>query len=184
MKKTLVVLFAILGLNLSFAQTKVGDATLPNTVTFSNASLKLNGAGLREKMWIDLYACGLYLTNKSSNANTVINADETMALKLHIVSGLVTQEKMVKAVNDGFEKSKSGKASDAEIKKFKGFFNDEIVDGTIFDIVYANGKTTVYRNGKEKGSIEGLAFKQALFGIWLGNKPADKDLKEDLLGGN
>ena len=66
--------------------------------------------------------------------------------------------------------------------KFKGFFNDEIVEGTIFDIVYVNGKTTVYRNGKEKGSVAGLAFKKALFGIWLGKKPADKDLKQGMLG--
>lgn len=182
MKNILALLMLFAATNLTIAQTTVGDATLPNTVTFSETNLQLNGAGMREKMWIDLYAGGLYLTNKSSNASTIIDADEPMAMKLHIVSGLVTQEKMVKAVNEGFEKSSTGKASAAEIKKFKGFFNDEIVDGTILDIVYVNGSTTVYRNGKEKGSVAGLAFKKALFGIWLGNKPADKDLKKGMLG--
>ena len=34
----------------------------------------------------------------------------------------------------------------------------------------------------KKGTIEGLDFKKALFGIWLGNKPADDDLKAGMLG--
>ena len=29
---------------------------------------------------------------------------------------------------------------------------------------------SVYKNGVKKGTIEGLDFKKALFGIWLGNK--------------
>ena len=40
----------------------------------------------------------------------------------------------------------------------------------------------VYKN-QEKGSLtEGLIFKQALFGIWLGDKPAQRSLKKELLG--
>ena len=39
-----------------------------------------------------------------------------------------------------------------------------------------------YKNGKKRGVIEGLAFKQALFGIWLGGVPADDSLKEEMLG--
>ena len=40
----------------------------------------------------------------------------------------------------------------------------------------------VYKDGKEVGMIEGLDFKKALFGIWLGAKPADKGLKNEMLG--
>jgi hypothetical protein len=41
-----------------------------------------------------------------------------------------------------------------------------------------------HKNGKMLGTIEGLEFKKALFGIWLGNNPADKDLKAGMLGSN
>jgi len=182
MKKILLVLAIVMSANFSTAQTKVGDVTLPNKVTLSGESMDLNGAGMREKLWIDLYAGGLYVQTKSSDANTVINADAPMAMKLHIVSGLVSQSKMVNAVNEGFEKSTSGKATAAEQAKFISFFNDEITKGDVFDIVYANGEVTVYKNDTKKGSIPGLEFKKALFGIWLGNKPADKDLKKGMLG--
>ena len=43
-------------------------------------------------------------------------------------------------------------------------------------------KYHVYKNGAKKGSIDGHDFKKALFGIWLGKKPADDDLKEGMLG--
>jgi len=164
------------------AQTKVGDVTLPNKITLSGEEMELNGAGMREKMWIDLYVGGLYVQTKSNDANTVINSDAPMAMKLHIVSGMVSQEKMIGAVTDGFEKSTSGKATAAERASSVACFNDEITKEDVFDITYANGKTIVYKNGTEKGSVSGLEFKKALFGIWLGKKPADKDLKKGMLG--
>ena len=40
---------------------------------------------------------------------------------------------------------------------------------------HAGDAVYLYKNGKERGKFPGLAFKQALFGIWLGGKPADDD---------
>jgi len=182
MKKILFLLAFVLCANVSMAQTKVGDVTLPNKVTLSGEEMSLNGAGMREKMWIDLYAGGLYVQTKSSDAAGVISSDAPMAMKLHIVSGMVSQEKMIGAVTDGFEKSTTGKATAVDKAAFIACFNDEITKEDVFDIAYAGGKTTVYKNGKEKGSVDGLEFKKALFGIWLGKKPADKDLKKGMLG--
>ncbi len=185
MKNVFLALVTVFSISFTQAQTEVGDATLPNTITIEGADLMLNGAGMREKLWIDLYAGGLYLNSKSKDANAVINADETMAMKLHIVSGLVSKEKMIDAVNDGFEASLNGNTAPMadKIAKFKGFFSEEIVKGNVFDIAYVKGKgSVVYKNGKEVGSIAGMDFKKALFGIWLGKKPADKGLKSEMLG--
>lgn len=182
MKKIAVLMMLVFFANVSFCQTKVGDVTLPNKVTLSGEEMMLNGAGMREKMWIDLYAGGLYLQTKSDVALDVINSDAPMALKLHIVSGMVSQEKMIGAVMDGFENSKAGKATTENKAAFIACFNDEITKEDVFDIVYSKAVTTVYKNGKEKGTVSGLDFKKALFGIWLGKKPADKDLKKGLLG--
>ena len=40
----------------------------------------------------------------------------------------------------------------------------------------------VYAKGQLQGLIRGLPFKQAVFAIWLGEKPADKSLKAGMLG--
>ncbi|MBL4662830.1 MAG: chalcone isomerase family protein [Flavobacteriaceae bacterium] len=185
MKNVLVVLIAVFSFNLVSAQTQVGAVTLPNTVNFGGQELALNGAGIRKKaMILKLYSGGLYLATPSSNANSVINSSDYMAIKLHITSGFVSSDAMKDAVEDGFDASMDGDTASlsSEITKFVSFFNDEIVEDNIFDITYqGNRGVVVYKNGTEVGSIRGLNFKKALFGIWLGDDPADKKLKNAML---
>lgn len=185
MKKTFLLLFAMAFIAVAPAQTKAGGATIPNTVSFEGEKLVLNGVGVREKFWMDMYAGALYLNAKSSNANTIMNADEPMAIKIHIVSKLISSDKMIDAVTEGFENSTNGNVAPlkTEIDKFIGFFRDEISKDDVFDIVYLPSKgVVVYKNGNEKGAIKGKEFKKALFGIWLSNKPADQKLKQGMLG--
>ena len=185
MKKGLLLFVAVLSMNLATAQTKIGSVTLPNSTNFGGEELVLNGGGIRKKAFFKLYSAGLYLTSKSNDANAIINADETMAIKMEITSKLVSSSRMKSAVNDGFEASMNGDTSSlsSEIEKFISFFNEEIVKKNVFDITYQKGKgAVIYKNGKELGVIPGMAFKKALFGIWLGSDPADDDLKEGMLG--
>ncbi len=166
------------------AQKKVGDAVLPVSETFHGETVILNGAGIREKLWIDLYAAGLYLNEKTKDANEVLNAEKPMSIKLHIVSKLISSEKMVEAVTEGFEKSTNGNtaAIQKEIDTMLGFFKEDIKKNDVFDLVYLPTKGVVaYKNGEEKGTVKGKEFKKALFGIWLSNRPADDDLKASLL---
>tara|TARA_R110002072_G_scaffold23949_2_gene81908 strand:- start:16573 stop:17136 length:564 start_codon:yes stop_codon:yes gene_type:complete len=186
MKNLLLLAVAMVSFNMTVAQTQVGAVTLPNTVNFGGESLSLNGAGIRKKaMVLKLYSAGLYLNEKSSDARAIMNADETMAIKLVITSGFVSSEAMSEAVEEGFEASTGGNTAPlkSEIKKFIGFFSAEIVEDDTFDITYQKGKGVVaYKNGKELGTISGMNFKKALFGIWLGNDPADSKLKKAMLG--
>ncbi|MGB7785398.1 MAG: chalcone isomerase family protein [Salinimicrobium sp.] len=186
MKKLVLLLLAIVAsVNLQ-AQKKVGDATLPTTETYEGQSLVLNGAGIREKLWIDLYAAGLYLNQKTKDADKVINSEDPMAIKLHIVSKLISSNKMVDAVTEGFEKSTNGNTAPIkkEIDQLLGFFKEDIHKNDIFDLVYLPSTGVIaYKNGEQKGVIKGKEFKKALFGIWLSNRPADDDLKESLLAG-
>lgn len=184
MKKLILAVIAVASITLGQAQTTVGDVTLPNTMTVEGTELVLNGAGIREKVFIDLYAVGLYLPEKTKKAKDIINADESMAMKLEIISFLISSDKMISAINDGFDLSMSYDTSPLkkEIETFKGFLSEKIVQGNVFDFTYTKDKgTVVSKNGKEVGVIKGLEFKKALFGIWLGSQPVDKDLKKGLL---
>ncbi|MBQ0733019.1 chalcone isomerase family protein [Aquimarina celericrescens] len=185
MKKLSVLFFVLISSMSVQAQIEVGDAVLPKTVQFNGETLTINGYGLREKIFIDIYAGGLYLKQKSNNASAISKADETMAIKLHIVSGLMSRSKMAGALRTGFEKSTNGNLQPYKerIEKFISFIKDEIEVDQVYDIVYEKGKgSVIYKDGKEKGYITGLDFKEALFGIWLGDKPADKGLKKEMLG--
>lgn len=186
MKKAFLLLFAIAFIASAPAQTKAGGATLPNTVSFEGEKLVLNGAGVRTKFFMDMYAGALYVNSKNNNANAIVNANEPMAIKLHIVSSLISSDKMIDAVNEGFDNTAKGNraALESDIQKFKAFFKDEIDKNDVFDLVYLPAEgVMVFKNGNKQGAIKGLEFKKALFGIWLSNTPADKKLKQGMLGG-
>ena len=168
------------------AQVTINGVTLPATVKAGESTLSLNGGGIRKKLFFKLYVGGLYLSEKSKDANAIINADKPMAVKLQITSSMISSENMSEAITDGFEASTGGNTAplkskiDAFVNMFK---KSEIVEGNVFDIVYVPGKgVESYKNGKLEGTIEGMDFKKALFGIWLGSKPADEDLKKAMLG--
>ncbi len=185
MKNTLLIIslfFIVLTTN---AQKKIGGVEIPTKVNFNETNLELNGAGVRSKYMMDMYVGSLYLTTKNDNGIIVMNDDKTMAIKLHIVSSLITTKKMVDAVDEGFKKSTKGKQSElkTEIDKFKAVFNPEIKENDVYDFVYIPEKgTVIYKNSKPTVTIKGLEFKKALFGIWLCSEPADSGLKASMLG--
>lgn len=185
MKKLISALGLVIIFQIGFAQKEISGVTPAKSIEISDKQLEFNGAGLREKLFLDLYVGSLYVTTKSSNATTIMNADESMAITLDIVSGLISSEKMISAINEGFENSLEGKVAPMKekIESFKNAFKDEIVKGDHFVIAYIKGNgTEIHKNGKKIKSIEGLEFKKALFGIWFCNEPADEDLKEGMLG--
>ena len=96
---------------------------------------------------------------------------------------MVTRERFIDALEDGFENTTAGKSTAEQIAQFKTFLKDPFVEGDEILLNYHKGDAVhLYKNGQERGAFKGLEFKQALFGIWLGGKPADSSLKDDMLG--
>ena len=73
---------------------ELAGVTLPNTTEVAGEILKLNGIGLREKFWIDIYVAGLYLPSYQKNAQSVINADIPKKLALEFIYSNVPQKRM------------------------------------------------------------------------------------------
>lgn len=163
----------------------VEGVDLPDTYSAMDTELKLNGAGTRSKWFMDLYIGGLYVPETIDNGEAIINADEPQAITLHIISGMITSDKMKSATMEGFENATGGDLSAIkdDVDAFLDVFSEEIKDGDVFDLVYLPGEgVRVLKNGEERSTIGDLEFKKALFGIWLSDEPAQKDLKEKMLG--
>lgn len=163
----------------------VEGVDVPETYSVMDTELKLNGAGTRSKWFMDLYVGGLYVPQTGNDGTAIINADEPQVITLHIISGMITSDRMTSATLEGFENSTGGDLSaiQDEVDQFLSVFEEEIVEGDVFDLVYQPGEgVKVLKNGEQRAVIGGLEFKKALFGIWLSDKPAQKDLKEKMLG--
>ncbi len=184
MKKILFFSLVCLAFISSAQTTKtISGVKVPLSTTVGSKELVLNGGGLREKYFFDLYVATLYLKAKSNEAGKVVYNDTEMAIHIKIVSDKVTREKFIETVREGFSTVTHGKATKEQINKFIGFFSDDIKNGDKIHLEFVPGTgLQVKKNGVLKGTIAGLEFKQALFSIWLGDKPVDDDLKKALLG--
>jgi len=181
-------IFLTVALNLVSLSIGMSDASamerLPSEIRAGEHRLILNGSGVRTKTLLELYVAGLYLTKPNSNSATIIAADEPMALRIKITSGFVSQSSLVDSLEEGFKNTTGGNTREIqrEIQQFRECFKDEIKKGDVFEMVYIPQQgVMVNKNGKHKGVVAGAKFKQALFGIWLSDKPADSSLKQALL---
>ena len=169
------------------AQTKINGVTLSPKIAPAKTELILNGGGVRTKFFMKVYVAGLYLQTKSKDAKEIIEADKPMSVRIHIISSLITSEKMADAIREGFEKSTGGKSEQfkKEIDVTCTIFQSEPIRvGDMFEIYYVSGQgVRSNKNGKGTGVvIPGLPFKKAMFGIWLSDNPVDYNLKQAMLG--
>ena len=166
--------------------TAADDAAFPETIQLTGETLALNGTGVRKKAFIKIYTGGLYLPEKSSDARAVIDMDVPMVVRLHFIYDGVSPKQLAEAWYEGFEASTGGNTEPiaAHIAAFNSFFAQEAGEGDVYQVDYIPGAgIRVSFNDAEKGAVDGgLAFKKAVFGIWLGDKPADNGLKEGMLG--
>lgn len=168
----------------SSAQTKIADITFPNSFIAGKDHLVLNGGGVRKKYWMEMYVAGLYLTSKSKDPDEIVASNSSMAIRICILSSLISSEKMREAVEEGFKKSTNDNtiAYKDKISKFQNAFSEPIKVGDVFDIVYTAEAILIYKNNLLKIEIPGLDFKKVVFGIWLGKNPADENIKAGMLG--
>ncbi|MCP4981164.1 MAG: hypothetical protein GY935_11795 [Gammaproteobacteria bacterium] len=149
-------------------------------------TLLLNGIGLREKFWVDVYVGSLYLPNKSNDVAEILSAPGPWRVQLDFIYKEVASKKLLDGWRDGFEKNQNAeslKQLQARIDQFYGYFESGAIkkDQYVFDYLPTKG-VRISKNKRELGLIEGEDFKNALLEIWLGNHPADKKLKKGMLG--
>ena len=79
--------------------------------TADGQSLVLNGAGLREKLWVDVYVGSLYLPSKSGDVAEILSKPGPWRVQLDIVYKEVSQEKLLKGWREGFEKNQDSETN-------------------------------------------------------------------------
>ena len=77
---------------------------LPDTIESGGHQLLLNGLGLREFLFIDIYVGGLYLPARTTDERVAIEPDVPKRLELHFVHR-VGVEDMRRSIDDAIEKN-------------------------------------------------------------------------------
>lgn len=166
------------------AATTVAGVKFPDNVTVGNQTLVLNGAGLREKFWIDVYAGALYLPHKATTADAVLAEKGPTRITMHLLHD-ISHNQFADAWNHDFRKNNSDQAYQAvkdRLERFNGFFPDS-KDGQQIVIDYVPGTgTSVSIDGKQVGTVAGADFHTALMRVFVGDHPPTDAIKAGFLG--
>ncbi len=169
----------------ALAGPKIAGVEFPDSVVVAGQTLQLNGAGLRKKFIIKVYAGGLYLAAPSKDAAAIVAADAPKRVRM-VFLRKVSKAQVLDAYREGFEKNSGGPglaALVAKLDRIAPAVPAELKEGTEMLVTYVPGEgTTVVVAGGSPATVEGKEFADALFRNWLGAKPADDGLKAGMLG--
>ena len=165
---------------------KVAGVEFPEQVELGGGKvLRLNGAGLRKRFVIKVYAGGLYLAEPSRDAAGIVAADAPKRVRMVFLRS-VARGQVLDAYRDGFQKNSPGPGlADlvAKLERIAPAIPSELKEGAEMLVTYVPGEgTTVVATGGGSATVEGKEFADALFKNWLGAHPADEDLKAGMLG--
>ena len=182
MRKLAVALSLLLLSSHAFALDVAGVKIAP-TVSSRQKTLALNGAGIRRKFFIKVYVGSLYTERKVATPAQLLADPGEKLIRMNFVYRKVEKEKIVEAFADGLANNSPGVARSAEAKAFLSWFTADFVAGDTVDISLSpDGTVTASQNGKALGTVRSPALVQGVLLIWFGEKPADKSLKEGMLG--
>ena len=163
-----------------------GDVQFADTMNVGNAPLVLNGLGVRTATIFDVevYVAGLYIPQKSVDAEAIITANQPWRMMLKFVHDAPAAD-IRDAFRKGFERVTGGNLG--PLKERIDRLDAQIVDikeGEYLSLTYdpTTASTVIDLNGMS-GRIEGADFADALLGMSLGPNPPNPGLKAGLLGG-
>ena len=157
-----------------------------------SGDLSLLGVGVRTRTFlkVKVYAIGLYVADSALAGPLAAHKGKTStpAFFNELVSGDFPKELRMKFVRevtasqiqDAFRESLAG-ANGARVDQFVGYFPDTKV-GQEYILQWSPGGTLdVTAAGLKKVPIADKAFAQRVFGIWLGPKPIQDEIKQGLV---
>jgi len=179
----MVVTLAMAFLVTTVQAAELAGATLPDTLSAGDKTLKLNGVGLRKKAMFKVYVGGLYLESPSKDAGGILASDQARAIRMHFLRDL-KKAQLVEAFQEGFEANAKDKAGQKTVFDKMLALVPDVKEGETLTFTYVPGKGTTLRVGdKDLGAFEGKGFADAVLSIWLGPRPPSEDLKKGMLGG-
>ena len=186
-KPAITLLFCLFIINAPVAAKEIEGIAIPDTLAFANSdsSLVLNGAGIREKFFLDIYIAALYLPERTPDADVILGDTGPASVLMHILYGEISKQKITDGWTDGLEANLSDekmRALKPQLDEFNNLFQD-LHQGDRIRIDYIPGTgTAVSINNERRGVVEGNDFYRSLLKIWIGSKPVTRRVKQEILG--
>ena len=159
------------------------------TTEAGDLALTATGAALREKtmLKVDVYtiasyvADGVDLGGERAAALWTLEAPKRLRMDLR---RSFSREKLINAFREVIEKNYPDTAPfAADMQAFEAYFTRDAQSGDVILFTYLPGVgVTTELNGEVKGTIANPKFTEALWSVWFGNEPVNRDMQAHLSG--
>ena len=173
---------------LAASAADVEGVRLDDKTQVESRELVLNGAGLRKRFVFKVYVMGLYLAEKKTDPQAVLQLAGPKRADIRMLRD-VSADTFTEALVEGLRQNHS----EAEFRKLEPRAKEladimaqvkEAKKGMAIALDWTGAETRLLVDGKPTGKpIAGEDFYRGLLRIWLGEHPVQDDLKKALLGG-
>jgi hypothetical protein len=187
MNKSLLALLLFFSSHSIFAQNIAG-LNLPDSAQLAGQSLGLNGAGSRLMAGMfQVYVVALYLPESRHTPEEIFDEKMNKRLALHLLFNVSTRQ-LLDATHQLMEQNHSAAEMQGLASSWNAFSQlfDRQKDFNAGDQIMLDFETNkgcqVSVNGRIFGQISEQKFMRAFLKVWLGEHPAQANLKQQLLG--
>lgn len=171
------------------APVKVEGVSFAGSAEVAGQTLELNGVGLRAVAWLKGYAAGLYLGSRARTPQQVYAIPGAKRLQLRMLQDVEIEE-FVKAFDKGVGRNTPAAELPAlaeRVARFNALLRGmvKVKKRDVVDLDWLPGRgLQLSLNGRPRGApIPGDDLYAALLRIFVGERPADPEMKIGLLGG-
>jgi hypothetical protein len=163
----------------------LAGVTMPDSQVVDGTQLVLNGIGLRTYsiLGIKIYVAGLYLAQRSNNAESILNSPGPKVLDIRFLRD-VDAEEAHKSWRNGFANNCRPPECSVDQRDVEEFVSrvPAVHDGDESRILFTSKGARLTLNGQLMGNIADPHFAQVLLRTFLGPAPPTPRLKRELLG--
>ena len=163
---------------------EVAGVKLDERARVADTELSLKGAGLRRRVFFQVYVIGLYVKDLKADALTQPGPKRVLIHMLRDVGADTFTQALTEGIRDNQSESEA-KALEPRVKELAGAIGTigEAKKGMSIALDWTGKATQLVVDGKPVAApIAGEDFYRALLRIWLGDKPVQDDLKKALAG--
>ena len=184
MVSSLLALFLAVGVQAA----ELEGVQLEERAQVDGQALELNGIALRTRYFFKVYVAGLYLPQKVSSAQTAIEGPGPKRIVLVMLRD-ASAEQFCESIDTGLDRNHT----EGELEKIQPQIDElfakirtigEAKKGMriVLDYSPSAASTLLVVDGAPQGEpMRGPEFFRALLRIWLGDRPAEEELKRLLL---
>ena len=159
----------------------VDDVCFPGATRIGTSILPLRGVAKKRYLIFDLYTAALY-TNASTSDEVLADVPKKLVFRyLRSIDGadIIEAAQTILARNPNVNLS----SIQSRLDQANSYYRAGVNEGDVYELEYRPGVgSTIRYGGKELGTIPGLDFAKAYFGIWLSNYSLSDQLRDALLG--